>query len=74
MFEEIDPYILSELVSNTIWKSIIDDSSNKEENYCNMKNIKIVVDNSMMDATGKYIDNVSYNSIISNKKINLAFI
>ena len=63
MFEEIDPYILSELVSNTIWKSIIDDSSNKEENYCNMKNIKIVVDNSMMDATGKYIDNVSYNSI-----------
>ena len=62
MYDEVDSNILSEVICNTIWDTIVNDSSDELENYCSMSQIKVVINNNIDDATAKYINRVSENS------------
>jgi len=62
MYDEIDPEVLSNTICDTIWNTLMNDSSDEYENYCSMSNLKIVIDNNMDDATAKYVNRVTDNS------------
>lgn len=47
MYNDIDPLLLEESVIGAICASLLDDSGDKYENYCKMKEIKIVVNNNI---------------------------
>lgn len=62
MYDGIDPDILSDVICDTIWNIVLNDSSDELENCCSLSQIKVVINNNIDDATAKYINRVSVNS------------